>query len=85
MKNIIKFYNFIFTPMIAMVLMVKIGLIGSVVFVILLGIYCLFYHPLISGLRLIALGKIRKDELIKAFIPGYYNFKYFPLLFFNRE
>jgi hypothetical protein len=65
--------------------MLKTGLIGSVVFVILLGIYCFLYHPFISGLRLIALGIIRKDEFIKAFIPGYYNFKYFSLLFFNRE
>ena len=85
MKSIINFYAYIFSPIIAMMLLVKNGLMGSDSFVILLAVYCFIYHPLISGLRLIALGKIRRNELIIAFIPGYYNLKYFSLLFFNRE
>ena len=51
----------------------------------LLVIYCAIYHPLISGLRLMSLGIIRESDLPKAFIPGYYNWKYFSILFFNRE
>lgn len=85
MKSLINFYAYIFFPLIAIMLLVKNGLMGNTVFVILLAIYCFLYHPLISGLRLVALGIIRRNELIKAFIPGYYNLKYFSILFFNRE
>jgi len=56
--------------------------INSAMFVLLLSIYILFYHPFISGLRLLDSNKISKKQFWKNFIPGW-NKKYFYFLFFN--
>jgi hypothetical protein len=85
MKSVINYWVYIFSPMIGLMLLGMNHLLSSTVFVLSLMIYCAIYHPLISGLRLVALGIIRKNDLLKAFIPGYYNWKYFSILFFNRE
>jgi hypothetical protein len=84
MKNLINFYLYIFAPLSTLILLAKANLIGSAGFVWLLAIYCLIYHPVISGLRLIATNKISKKQLILNFIP-FWNWKYFAFLFFNSK
>jgi hypothetical protein len=58
------------------------GFLSNILFVSLLLTYSIIYHPLVSGLRLVALGVISKSELWKTFIP-FWNRKYFGILFFN--
>ena len=82
MKNIYNFYALIFLPFIAILLLGKYDIIGNYAFGCLLMFYCLIYHPLISGLRLIASHRIAKNQLWYNFIPGW-NWKYFSFLFFN--
>lgn len=84
MKNLINFYLYIFAPLSTLILLAKTDLLSSTEFVWLLMIYCLLYHPLISGLRLVATHKISKKQLPLSFIP-FWNWKYFAFLFFNSE
>jgi hypothetical protein len=84
MKNIINFYALIIAPLGAIVLLAADNLISSYLFVSLLLVYSLVYHPYISGLRLIASNKITKKQLWYNFIPTW-NWKYFSFLFFNAE
>jgi hypothetical protein len=84
MKNILNFYIIILSPFVILMLFVKFNLIDNYTWAIFLIIYCLVYHPLISGLRLIAANKIKKNELWHCFIPGW-NWKHFSFLFFNHN
>ena len=70
MKSIINYYLLIFLPMITIAILTTKHLINSSTFVGLLLIYALIYHPLISGLRLIAWNKITKQQLWYSFVPG---------------
>jgi hypothetical protein len=83
-KNIINFYALIIAPLSTLLILSKGQLINSYISAVLLLVYALVYHPLISGLRLIATNKIRKDQLFYNLIPGW-NWKYFAFLFFNSE
>ncbi len=56
--------------------------IGSNIFTLLLAIYALIYHPIISGLRLVALGIISKQDLMKCFIP-FWPQKFYKSLYFD--
>jgi hypothetical protein len=80
MKNIIVYYIFIFVPMTALAIGAKTHLLSALSFSVLLLTYALIYHPLLSGLRLVALNKITKEQLWLNFIPGW-NWKYFSDLF----
>ncbi len=84
MKNLINFYALIIFPLSTLGLLTADKLIGAKPFTLLLAIYCLLYHPLICGLRLIATNKITKQQLFYNFIPCW-NWKYFAFLFFNSE
>ena len=84
MKNIINFYALIIAPLTPIVILAAGHLINTYTFAILLLVYALIYHPLISGLRLIATNKIAKNQLLYNLIPGW-NWKYFAFLFFNSE
>jgi hypothetical protein len=46
--------------------------------------YAFIYHPLISGLRLVATNKIPRSKLWLTFIP-FWNKRYFSYLFFNKD
>jgi len=84
MKSLINFYVLIFAPISTIALLSADKLLSSQAFVWLLMIYAFIYHPLISGLRLIATNKISKRRLWYNFIPGW-NSKYFAFLFFNSD
>jgi hypothetical protein len=86
MKNIFVFYALIFSPLLFMFVYIfdpDIRLYFSSDFVVgFLIVYCLLYHPLISGLRLLSLNKITRAKFARNFIPGW-NSKYFKVLFFK--
>jgi hypothetical protein len=84
MKSLINFYMYISWPFLTMVLLAKAGLLSGGAFMILVLTYALVYHPLISGLRLVATNKIPKDRLWLTFIP-FWNWRYFSYLFFNKD
>jgi hypothetical protein len=83
LKNILVYYLFIFTPALALALAVKYHLISSNFFLFALLFYCLVYHPFISGIRLLALGKVTGRRFWLNFIPGW-NTKYFGTLFLGK-
>ena len=84
MKSILNYYIFITIPFCLIILLSLNKIISNKEFVILLFIYGLIYHPLISGLRLIESNKISKNQFWKNFIPGW-NIKFFYFLFFNSN
>lgn len=49
--------------------------ISSAAFTVLMLIYALFYHPLISMIRLVSLGFVKKKGIWKSLIP-FWNWKY---------
>jgi hypothetical protein len=83
MKDIVNFYAAIFFPIILIASLAKNGAVDSTIFCFLLLIYCLVYRPLISGLRLLGLGVIKKSEIFKPFIP-FWSMKYYSLIYFNK-
>ncbi len=78
----LPFYLLIFTPLLAIVLLVKFELITPVAFVVSLGIYIILYYPGIIGLRLLGKHIITRREFGKVYIPLWY-IKHFNDLFFN--
>ena len=74
------YYFMISTPLLILLLFSKMHLISSTFFSISLLSYALLYHPLISGLRLVLLGKIAKSDFLKNLIP-FWNLKYTKDLF----
>lgn len=83
MKSLFSFYLLIVTPLAAFVLAAKWQYLSNEWFVALLMGYCLFWHPLISGIRLLSHQKIPRSFFWRNFIP-FWNMKYFGFLFFNR-
>ena len=83
LKNIFSFYILIALPLASLILAAKYNYINSNIFVLLLFVYCLIYHPFISGLRLLQSKKINKQDFWKNFIP-FWNDKYWMFLFFNK-
>ena len=49
--------------------------ISSAAFTVLMLIYALFYHPLISMIHLVSLGFVEKKGIWKSLIP-FWNWKY---------
>ncbi len=84
LKNLFGFYCALALPLMALILGARYEFISSGFFVIGLLVFCLFYHPAICGLRLLALNKIRSDKFWYNFIPGW-NQKYFSILFLNKN
>ncbi len=84
LKNISVFYILICLPLALLVLAAKYHYVTSEVFTFILLGYALIYHPLISGLRLLACNKISKGKFWSTFIP-FWNWKYFGFLFFNKQ
>ena len=84
MKSLLLFYLAILLPLLALVLLSRMHLVGPLFFTISILLYALVYHPFISGLRLIATGKIRKNQFMLNFIPSW-NWRFFEFLFFNSR
>jgi hypothetical protein len=82
MKNLTIFCLFIVAPLIALLLALQYGGVSNELFGFLLLFYALVYHPTIAGLRLIAVGKIRRNPFWLNFIP-FWNRKYCKALFFS--
>jgi hypothetical protein len=82
LKNLWCFYLSIILPFVGLVLLSKYHYIGNSLFVLGLALFIFIYHPLISGLRLVQAGKIKRSEFYRNFIPMW-NFRYFNFLFFN--
>jgi hypothetical protein len=82
MRYLINYYAAIFLPLISLYLINLNGLLNSEESAILLLAYALVYHPIVSGVRLVTLGAIKKSEFFLNFIPSW-NIKHFGLLFFN--
>ena len=83
LKNIYIFYLLIFLPITLLAIGLMNNYFTSGSFTLLLLTYCFIYHPLISGLRLMATGKIGKNKFWFNFIPAW-NWKFFEFLFFNK-
>ena len=83
MKNIFVFYCLILVPYIVLMIAGVNELVSPMFFLISTLLWALVYQPLISGLRLLASGKITKEQLWLNFIP-FWNSKFFGFLFFNK-
>ena len=83
MKSIITYYLLIFLPLIAFAIIIRMKTVSANYIMAGLLVYALIYHPLVSGLRLLANNKIRRSEFLLSFIP-FWNAKYFGFLFFNK-
>jgi hypothetical protein len=84
MKNIWLYYILLVTPLLTLGLVAKYHLISSGNFVVVLLSYGFIYHPLVSGLRLLALGVIPKEKMWKNWIP-FWNETYSRELFLGRK
>ena len=82
MKNIFVFYTLIFAPLVILYFWGFTGKVDAITFSVYLFVYALFYHPFISGMRLLQIGKIKPNEFAKNFIP-FWNKKYFKSLYFG--
>ncbi len=82
-KNIKIFYLILTAPAIVLFVLKKGEYIDSKIFAIILILFVLVFNPIISGLRLIQSGKIKRSEFWYNLIPGW-NTKYFIFLFFNK-
>src|ERR1700694_5997159 len=83
-RNIICYYLLIVLPLAALVLLAINQQINSPFFAGGLAVYVFLYHPLISGLRLLSSGKIKRERFARNFIT-LWNLKCFSFLFFNRK
>ncbi|WP_298301263.1 hypothetical protein [Hydrotalea sp.] len=70
----------IFIPFFLLIFGSRNGMLSPGWFVFLLLTYAVIYHPIISGLRLVAKGIIAPSSLWKNLIPGW-NWKYYSHLF----
>jgi hypothetical protein len=82
-RNILFYYLLLALPLAALIILAKNHEVNSTFFVGGLAVYVFLYHPLISGLRLLNSGKIRRSEFLYNFIP-LWNLKYFGFLFLNQ-
>jgi len=83
-KNIAVFYVYLFFPISTMVLLSKLNLISSDIFMYGILFYSLVYHSLISGIRLIQLQVCSINKFWMTFRP-FWNLKYFDILFFGAK
>lgn len=84
LKNTFNFYILLLAPFMILMLVSNLNLIGAEAFSVILLLWALVYHPYVSGSRLIALGKIKKQDFKYNFIP-LWNLKYFDALFFGKQ
>ncbi len=77
----LTFYFVLMTPMLFLILFIKLALISSGTFVFLLMFYCLVYHPTVVALRLLDKQVITKADFAKTYIP-FWNRRYFTETFF---
>ena len=82
-NNIVLYYLLISLPLALLAVAIRNHFMANNVFALSLMVYCLVYHPAISGLRLLASGKINKSQYWLNFVP-FWNKKYFKFLFFNK-
>ena len=82
MNRLSTFYLLLSLYFVPFVIAARLHFLTSLTFFVLLLIYAVLYHPLISGLRLLANHKIESSEFWKTFIPGW-NKKYWLFLMFN--
>ena len=80
MRNIVVFYAFVIIPLGLLAFFLLTERLDSGLFTILILLYALVYHPFLSGLRLISLGKISSQNFWKNFIP-FWNARYFKTLY----
>lgn len=83
MRSIVLYYLAILLPLIAIAIIAQRNGFTAAEFSIVLLCYALIYHPIITGLRLIALKKISGSDFWKTFIP-FWNLRYFGSLFLNK-
>ncbi|HLO57338.1 MAG TPA: hypothetical protein VK179_01220 [Bacteroidales bacterium] len=81
MKNLFIYYVVILLPLAVLIWVAFLGY--YLYFGIGILIYALLYRPLTDGLRLVAKGKIKKQEIGKAFIP-FWTVKWFKSLYFSK-
>jgi len=83
MKNILVYYLAIASPLVVLVILLKVQDISSLTFTVLLLIWALIYRPLTDGKRLIEKGIIQKREIWKLFIP-FRRYKWLNELYFKK-
>lgn len=88
MKSLWVFYLLLFGPATIWIIHIFhpafLGGISNTQFLIGFVFYLFVYRQLLCGLRLLATGKINRNQFILNFIP-FWNDKYFGFLFFNRN
>ena len=70
-------------PLMMLVVAAKNQYLTSETFTLSLLAYCLIYHPIVSGLRLVQNKKIPARDFWKNFLP-LWNLKYWSFLFLNK-
>jgi len=75
MKRYLLFMLTLAIPLIVLVWLNRKHEISSAAFTILMLIYALFYHPLISVIHLVSLGFVAKKDIWKSLVP-FWNWKY---------
>jgi|WetSurSiteA1Bulk_404760.scaffolds.fasta_scaffold01010_7 hypothetical protein len=78
MKNLLVYYLSIISPLAVLALLLFEGM--KVEFVIGILVYASVYRPVTDGFRLLAKGKIQKDEFWKLFIP-FWSIQWFKSLY----
>jgi hypothetical protein len=83
LKNLLLYHMCIIIPLLLLIVLMILEVIPGKYFVKGLLFYALIYHPLLSGLRLLSMKKIKRNEFLKNFIP-FWNSKYFSTLFLGK-
>lgn len=82
LRKLSLYYLMIVLPLLVLAGFTGTDLIDSTTFVIVLMIYSLIYHPVVSGLRLLALKKIKPPMFWACLVPGitmlFFRDLYFP-------
>ena len=76
LKQTKVYYLAISVPLLLLVFLTRFSYISSLTFCLGMLLYAIFYHPLLSGIRLYELGKIPRKWIVKSLIP-FWNLKYF--------
>ena len=83
MKNLVKYYFLILSPIFVIIYLSKNDLISSSLFIFLIFFYALIYRTYFDGKRLFDKGLITKKDIWKIIIPGK-RFEYFGELYFKK-
>lgn len=75
MKRYLLFMVTLAIPLVVLVWLNWKHEISSAAFTVLMLVYALLYHPLISMVRLVALGSLAKKDIWKSLVP-FWNWKY---------